>query len=486
MRREFLLNILFLITINLLIKPFYIFGIDRTVQNRVGLEEYGLYATLFSFTFLMQIINDFGLDNFNSRNIAQHRQLLPKYFPNMLILKLGLGVIYTCLTVLTALLIGYGARQFYLLAFFLLNQILVSIVAFFRSNLAGLGFYKTDSLLTVLNRLLLIILCSFLLWSSWIETPFQIEWFVYAQTFTLFLTALISFSLVFNKLPYFKLKFNPAFLLLILKKSYPFALAIFLMTIYTRIDFVMIERLLPDGEMETGIYASAYRLLDASNVLGLLFAGLLLPMSARLLKAKKSIRPILRLSVQMILCGAITLAIATWFFRNDIMFLLYDDASVYSANILGVLMFTFIIVSGSYIYGTFLTANNSLTKMNKIFAVSVLLNIVFNFLLIPTYGAMGAAYTTFFTQLFALIGQILVAKKEFYLYTDYKMMGRLALLGIILSATGYYMVLFPFFDWMINFALLLLLGIGLGFVLRLLKMDAFFQMLQEKIGAKEN
>ena len=94
MKREFLLNILFLLSINLLIKPFYIFGIDRTVQNRVGLEDYGLYATLFSFTFLLQIINDFGLQNFNNRNIAQHHQLLPKYFPNMLLLKLGLGIIY--------------------------------------------------------------------------------------------------------------------------------------------------------------------------------------------------------------------------------------------------------------------------------------------------------------------------------------------------------------------------------------------------------
>ena len=122
MKREFLLNILFLLSINLLIKPFYIFGIDRTVQNRVGLEDYGLYATLFSFTFLLQIINDFGLQHFNNRNIAQHHQLLPKYFPNMLVLKLGLGIIYTSLTLIVAWLIGYGSRQFHLLFFFIFNQ----------------------------------------------------------------------------------------------------------------------------------------------------------------------------------------------------------------------------------------------------------------------------------------------------------------------------------------------------------------------------
>ena len=447
MKREFLLNILFLLSINLLIKPFYIFGIDRTVQNRVGLEDYGLYATLFSFTFLLQIINDFGLQQFNNRNIAQHQQLLPKYFPNMLLLKLGLGVIYIMLTVTAALVIGYGSRQFHLLFFFIFNQILIAAIAFFRSNISGLGFYRTDSLITILDRLLLIIVCSFLLFSNFITTTFQIEWFVYVQTGSLLLTAIVAGGIVFNELPYFRLRFNPAFLWFILKKSYPFALAIFLMTIYTRVDFVMIERMLVNGEKEAGIYASAYRLLDAVNVIGLLFSGLLLPMSARLLKEQQSVRPLLRFSLQMILCGAIVFAIPTCFFRQEIMFLLYEDASIYSANILGVLMGTFILISTSYIYSTLLVANNSLTKMNRVFMITVVLNIVFNYLVIPAYGALGAAWATFSTQGFALIGQLFIAKKAFQLKTDFSLMGRFLLLGLLITLFSWFMITYSKLSW---------------------------------------
>ncbi|MEM1121067.1 MAG: oligosaccharide flippase family protein, partial [Bacteroidota bacterium] len=463
-------------------KPFYIFGIDRTIQNRVGLEDYGLYATLFSFTFLFQIINDFGLQNFNNRNIAQHRQLLPKYFPNMLVLKLGLGLIYSLLTIIVAFILGYGQPHFLLLFFFMLNQVLVSAIAFLRSNISGLGFYKTDSLLTISDRLLLIIICGILLFSGWVQQPFQIEWFVYAQTFTLSITAIIAFVIIHQKIPYFKWTFKPTFLLLILKKSYPFALAIFLMTIYTRIDFVMIERLLVEGQKEAGIYAAAYRLLDAANVLGLLFAGLLLPMSARLLKEKKSIRPLLRLSLPMILCGAITLSIATWFYRTEIMFLLYDDASIYGANVLGVLMFTFIIVSGGYIYSTLLTANNSLSQMNKIFATSVGLNVLFNFLLIPKYGALGAAITTFFTQGFALISQIFIAKKAFELATDFWLIGRFLLLGITLIGVSSVVPKLGLAHWLFNFSATILLGMTLGFLLRLIEINTFLEVLKEKVS----
>ncbi len=480
MKKEFLLNILFLLSINLLIKPFYIFGIDRTIQNRVGLEDYGLYASLFSFTFLLQIINDFGLKNFNNRNIAQHNQLLPKYFPNMLLLKLGLGIIYTAMTVLVALLIGYGSRQFHLLFFFIFNQILISTVAFFRSNISGLGFYRTDSLLTILDRLLLIIICSFLLFSNFITTPFQIEWFVYAQSSSLLLTAIIAGSLVFNKLTYFKLTFNPAFLWLILKKSYPFALAIFLMTIYTRVDFVMIERMLVNGEKEAGVYASAYRLLDAANVLGILFAGLLLPMSARLLKEKQSIRPLLRFTLQMILCAAIIFATATCFFRKEIMFLLYEEASIYSANILGVLMGTFIIVSAGYIYSTLLTANNSLKEMNRVFALGAILNIGLNYLLIPHYGALGAASATFFTQGFALISLLFIAKKAFQLKTDFYLIGQFLLLGSLLAIVSYLIKTSLNFPWFIGFIIVLFSGIILGFLLGLLKIASLIDLLKEK------
>jgi hypothetical protein len=36
MRKKFALNLLFLLAANLLVKPFWIFGIDRVVQNKVG------------------------------------------------------------------------------------------------------------------------------------------------------------------------------------------------------------------------------------------------------------------------------------------------------------------------------------------------------------------------------------------------------------------------------------------------------------------
>ncbi|MDX1666966.1 MAG: polysaccharide biosynthesis C-terminal domain-containing protein [Saprospiraceae bacterium] len=458
MRREFLINLIFLIGINLLIKPFYLFGIDRTVQNVVEPGAYGLYFALYNFTFLFQILNDFGLQNFNNRNIAQHRHLLDKYFPNILVLKLLLAGIYLLAVGFLAVTAGYGQKVLPLLCLIAFNQVLLSGILFFRSNVSGLGHYRTDSLLSVMDRLLLILICGALLWTPAFRVQFKIEWFVLAQTAALGLTALTAFFFVYGKLHRFRIEMSPAFLWLILKKSYPYALIVFLMTAYTRIDGVMIERLLSDGRWEADLYASAYRLLDAGNMIGYLFASLLLPMFARLIKQEKPVAPLADLGFRFIMAGAIALALSVFFFRQPIMKLLYTSGSAYSADILAWLIFSFIAISGSYIYGTLLTAHGSLREMNQIFAAGVAINVGLNLILIPQQKAIGAAFATFITQMLVFIAQYWLAHKKLGIYPGLATWGKLLLFGSSVTVAIFFSSMYLPLSWPWQFLLSLTLG----------------------------
>lgn len=478
MKREFLLNILFLVFINLLIKPFYIFGIDRTVQNTLEAGEYGLYFALFNFTYLFQIINDAGIQHFNNRNIAQYNQLLVKYFPNILILKGILGIIYLCLVCLIAHLSGYTFEVYWLIGLIGINQILTSLVLFLRSNISGLALYRLDSIISILDKLLMILICGILLWNPVFKGEFKLEWFVFAQMASLGVTALIAFIILRNRLKKVRIRFNPAFLWLILKKSYPYALVIFLMTIYTRIDGVMIERMLPNGKLEADIYASAYRLLDASNMIGFLFATLLFPMFSRMIKEKEPVGDLVRFSLQFIWSGAITLALASFFFQEEIMTALYVEGNAYSGKILGYLMLCFIAISGSYIYGTLITVSDHLKMMNYISVIGVLINIVLNLILIPRYQALGAALATVVTQFFILFLQIILAKKLFHLKWDWKLILQICFFSGGLILLGLFPVLYTFDRWIISFSLFLLIGFALALLCRLIDIKNILQMLQ--------
>jgi O-antigen/teichoic acid export membrane protein len=452
MNREFLRNILFVVSINLLIKPVYIFGIDRTVQNLVGPESYGLYFALLNLTYLLQILNDFGIQNFNNRHVSQSRHLLGKYFPQMLTVKLLLGLGYSLITLLAAVFLGYSLSDFHLLAFLILNQFLVSMIFFLRSNISGLGMYRLDSVLSGADKFLMILLCGALILLPSTSEGFQIEWFVYCQTASLVLVIGIVLVLLRGKLARFRFRFRLPVAIVILKKSLPFATIILLMTAYTRIDGIMLERLLGDGEREAGIYASAYRLLDAGNMIGYLFAGLLLPMFSRMLSEGVRVHPLVRVSFRLMWLGALSLSFSVFFFRGEIMELLYTEADAYWGEVLGWLIFSFVGVGVSYIFGTLLTAQGSLDKLNRYFAAGVFINIALNFILIPAFKAEGAAMATLVTQLLVMLAQVYQAERIFPGLLDLPLLRSAALLlGLILliSWTGY--EFFPF-EWPIRFA----------------------------------
>ena len=117
MQRKFITNLALLLFLNLLVKPFWILGIDRSVQNVVGAEEYGLYYALFNFSYLLNILLDLGITNFNNRNIAQNEQLLTKHFSSVATLKWSLGGVYLVATLVAGLLVGYEGRVVQFLLF---------------------------------------------------------------------------------------------------------------------------------------------------------------------------------------------------------------------------------------------------------------------------------------------------------------------------------------------------------------------------------
>lgn len=492
MNREFLLNALFLIFVNVLVKPFYVFGIERAIQDTVGAEAYGLYATLFSFTFLLFMVNDFGIHYFNNTTIAKHPQLIGKYFPNILVVKALLTVLYFLLVFAAAAVRGFEIEIFSLIFFIALNHVLISLVAFLRSNISGLGMYRTDSVISTLDKLLLIGVCAVLLWGPVFPGHFKIEWFVHAQNLTWFLTALTAFVIVKKHLHQpLRLRFNGPMLLLILKKSAPFALAVFLMTAYTRFDIVILEWLLPDGRHEAGIYAAAYRLLDAFNMVGYLFAGLLLPMFSSLLakqdfrngKEKSGLFSLLRLSLQFIWGGTVSVAISCFFFREELMLLMYPEtATPYYGDVLAFIILTLVPFSGIFIYSTLLTANNSLKKMNGLFLAGILVNVTLNLLLIPGWKAVGAGISAYATQTLVLAGMIFLAKKELHLPTAWRQVLKITAFVLLVILTNWQLYHLPGYGWLLKFVAGIASGLVLAFLLRLIRFKMLLGLLKKQEG----
>ena len=477
MKRKFITNLILVIFLNLLVKPFWIFGIDRTVQNLVGADQYGFYFSLLSFSLLLNILIDIGITNFNNRAIAQEPSLISEYFSNIIVLKFLLGIVYTIVCMAGGLAIGYASVQFKMLIFLIINQFLASFLLYLRSNISGLQNFQTDSFISVLDRTIAIIICGVLLWGNITEQQFRIEWFVYAQTAAYLLTVIVAFLIVLSKTEFLRLRFDMKYFISILKKSYPFALLILLMSFYNRIDSVMLERLLTDGKTEAGIYAQSFRILDAASMFAFLFAGLLLPIFSRMIKQADPIHDILGLSFRLLIVPALTLACLTAYYSQYIITWMYNEHMYYSSRIFPLLMFGFISISTTYIFGTLLTANGNLKELNILAGSALLMNIILNLILIPRYQAFGAAISSLITQTFMAVTQVIVAAKQFRFQSDWGLIIKLVSFTGVIFIFGWFSRMY-IQNWYAGALVLTGLSVLCAFVIRLLNLKDLYRIVR--------
>jgi len=432
-QRTFLANLALVLVLNLLVKPFYILGIDAGVQVRVGSEAYGGYAALLSLSFLLNILLDLGITNYNARNIARHEQLLQKHLSGILSVRIVLVALYAVITFLVAGVLGYRGEQLGLLAILVLNQALAATVLYLRSNLAGAQLFAQDSLLSVLDRALLIVMVGWMLWVRADGAPLTITWFAWAQTIAYGAAVLVALVLVLRRSGALRVSWKAPFARMILRQSFPYALLILLMTFYYRTDTVMLERLLPDGALQAGIYAQGFRFFEAFNMLGYLMAGLLLPMFSRMIKRGDDVAGLTGLAIRLMLAASLAVAVMGSVFATDIMQLRYAEHTDRSAPAFAVLIWCFVAVSTTYVFGTLLTAAGDLKALNWMAAAGMLLNIGLNLALIPRWQALGAAWSSLITQGLTALVQVLIAHGRFRLRPSIASSGRAALylLGLL-------------------------------------------------------
>ncbi len=413
MRKFFVQNVFFLILVNLVVKPAWIFGIDRNVQNVVGHENYGLYQALFNLSLIFQILLDFGLQAYNTNTVAQSPVAMKKLFPNIVAAKGVLSFLFLSVVMSTGYLLGYRGGTLALLFALCFVQILNSLVLYLRGNVAAMHRFKTDSILSVADRLFMIGICSVLLFYKPLSTSFKIEWFVYAQIVAYSCTSIAAFVVCTRVTKFDWSHFDFKKILVICKKSLPYALLIFLMAIYIRSDAFLLERILKDSKPhEAGVYAASYRLLDVvNNVTGVLFAGILLPLFGRLLAKREDVQPIVSTSINLLLPVSIATAIIALFFGTDIMLYLYKDATAYDGKVFGILMLAFPSFSLSYVFSTLLTANGNIRVLIFISLIAAILSVISNVILIPYFGALGVAAVIGGVQLLVAIANIIYAKK---------------------------------------------------------------------------
>lgn len=484
MQKLFLKGLGITLLLNLLVKPATIFMVDINMQNELGAHQYGIFQTVLNVTFLFSMLLDMGMTNFMTRLIAQYPHMIHKYSDRLFSFRILLIAVYICWTILLYLVLQLPMQWWWIMGLLIMHQISTITVNYVRAYTGGLLKFGLDAVLSVIERSVYFILGCLLLYGNFVQ-PISMPWFIgiFVSSSTL---SLLAAMMIYVKLVAFpKFRWKPTFFMSIFRQSYPYAILVILMMLCVRLDAVFLEIIHPQGTKQVAYYIQSFRLLDACWMFGVLFGSILLPVFSRVLKEKSSTTGIMTSALNLLVSGGLIMVAFTIGLKEMIFDALYKDANYYSYNSWIFLSMTFIPMCFTIVFGTLLTANKSMRKLNQIAGLGLLTMVVLNVVLIPFLGAIGTAIAAFSSQLTIGILQ--------YLQVRYHMKHRLApytwlKLGALALALGCVLALQLVTQLQPIFYMLILGGVWLLVILglKIIDVQVILKMLSKKGESTEN
>lgn len=182
--------------------------------------------------------------------------------------------------------------------------------------------------------------------------------------------------------------------------------------LYKSIDKLMLGDMA--GKAATGLYEAAVRVTNMTDVPTFAMANILFPQSAREANnGDAGLKNMYEKAVGAVLCVMLPAIIFVEIFAEFIITFIAGAEYLDGANLLRLTILYGFFMPFTVQFGTVMDAARS-PKINFRFTIlSMILNIVFNYIFISNFGIYGAAYGTLLTYFTVFIMMQIVLKKEF-------------------------------------------------------------------------
>ncbi len=383
------------------------FIVTVLVIRYLGPTEFGLLSYAISFYGLFAALSVLGLETITIRELvktpAERNNLLGTVFVLRLIGAVG-TIILIALTLLFSSEDSFTSLLIIIISISLIFQSFNVVDYYFRAEVkAKYSVYVQFSavIITSAIKIILIIIKAPLIYFA---VVFSVEFIITA----------IGFILVYRKVG-LKLspgKFQKSIALQLLKDSWPLILTGVVVSIYMKVDQVMIKNII--NTEQVGYYAAAVRLSEAWYFIPIALTNSLFP---AIVNAKKISEEFYNNRMQklydILAWMAIAIAVPVSIFSKEIVNIIFGIEFQSGAPVLAIYIWAGVAVFLG-VASTQYLINENFTKLSFIRTfIGMILNVVLNFILIPIYGIVGAAIATLVSYTIATT-LIIFYKKTYY------------------------------------------------------------------------
>lgn len=383
------------------------------IARTLGVENFGLYSTIISFVGLFQFLSDFGLNRtllkFGSTNITNAQFS----FGNALFLKTILVIPTFALVTFFGYLAGYRNDEILIFELFTLTMVLESYGMVFSSIRRILGDFKLVSFFRVLKAIinLLIVIVALSINNSVLYLAFA----------SVLLNVIIFFISLVNSVLLLKPKLKLELMKDFFKDSTIFSFSDFFVGIYAKISTVLLSFF--SSLHSVGIFSAAIKFTNVANLFPNQVRFALLPTIYRILendkvKESKDQKRVFKIIFKYMIIFATPFVISIFLFSDSIIRLIFGikyDLSIPLVNLFSLFIYFRFIQAP---FNLFYIAMNKHKNMVVFQAITSVVNLILNLMLIPKYSAFGASIATVVSEGLLLI--IIVTSGTKYLVWNLK------------------------------------------------------------------
>lgn len=391
------------------------------VAHHVSVPEFGQYNIALSIFFIITFFIDMGIGPVTVREIARDKSRAEHLFSHILALRIVMS------TLLYGVLVGYVALAHYDHATAMMT--LVIGLSLFSNAVEGacetLNIAFENMRLAVGFRFVGMffgaIACIAVMRSGHGLIGFLVTNFCFEV-----LTAIFWASFVYKRYFPYTLKFNLGEWRNIITHATPFALMLFLGQLNRNLNVQLLGKLAGpiSSPLAVGYYGCASQVARVAVPLLVSMRQAIIPSLAAGSYDAKTQADLLKWTTKgvfVVVC--LPLALAGFFFSEDIVVLLFTDKYRPAAPAFNILCLAFAFQAGMIGINGFLSASRDISKFVKYGAVSVVINVMIAVALIPKYGVNGAALGALISKAFEFGCAVMLCRKvfgrEMFRFTDY-------------------------------------------------------------------
>ena len=385
------------------------------VARYLGPERFGLLSYAGSFVGLFMALATLGLDDIMVRELVKTPKRRYELLGTAFCLKAG-GAILMWIGIAAAVPFTHNDTQ---------TNILIAIIAlaaiFQAFNVIDLNYQaEVKSKYVVYAQLVSLVVSSITkLIFIWISAPlvwFACVFLLDAVVLAIGLTAI--YLQTTGKVWYWKCRWQNAKELL--RDSWPLILSGMVISIYMKIDQVMIKEML--GAEQVGHYAAAVRLSEAWYFVPMTLTSSVFP---AIINAKKQSEELYYQRLQklydLMVWLAVAIALPTTFLAPWVIRVLYGEAFLPAAGVLSIHIWAGVFVFLGVAVGKWFLSENLQFIAMICATIGAMINVLLNFILGEKYGIVGYAYATLISYVFVNYIILLCHKKmmtQFILTTN--------------------------------------------------------------------